>query len=80
MGLYFAALSETVLEAIMRLLQVLVKLRRAVYGLRMHCQTVVKQRCSPVKIRFLTKKFLLFSGDYAMLSVLSWKNRGIRFK
>ena len=57
MGLYFAALSETVLEAIMRLLQVLAKLRRAVYGLRMHCQTVVKQRCSPVKIRFLTKKF-----------------------
>ena len=51
------ALSETVLEAIMRLLQVLAKLRRAVYGLRMHCQTVVKQRCSPVKIRFLTKKF-----------------------
>ena len=45
------------LEAIMRLLQVLAKLRRAVYGLRMHCQTVVKQRCSPVKIRFLTKKF-----------------------
>lgn len=36
MGLYFAALSETVLEAIMRLLQVLAKLRRAVYGLRMH--------------------------------------------
>ena len=57
MGLYFAALSETVLEAIMRLLQVLAKLRRAVYSLRMHCQTVVKQRCSPVKIRFLTKKF-----------------------
>ena len=57
MGLYFAALSETVLEVLMRLLQVLVKLRRAVYGLRMHCQTVVKQRCSPVKIRFLTKKF-----------------------
>ena len=57
MGLYFATLSETVLEAIMRLLQVLAKLRRAVYGLRMHCQTVVKQRCSPVKIRFLTKKF-----------------------
>ena len=51
------ALSETVLEVLMRLLQVLVKLRRAVYGLRMHCQTVVKQRCSPVKIRFLTKKF-----------------------
>ena len=57
MGLYFAALSETVLEAIMRLLQALAKLRRAIYGLRMHCQTVVKQRCSPVKIRFLTKKF-----------------------
>lgn len=56
-GLYLAALSETVLEAIMRLLQALAKLRRAVYGLRMHCQTVVKQRCSPVKIRFLTKKF-----------------------
>ena len=56
-GLYFAALSETVLEVLMRLLQVLAKLRRAVYGLRMHCQTVVKQRCSPVKIRFLTKKF-----------------------
>ena len=56
MGLYFAALSETVLEVLMRLLQVLAKLRRAVYGLRMHCQTVVKQRCSPVKIR-LTKKF-----------------------
>ena len=57
MGLYFAALSETVLEAIMRLLQVLAKLRRAVYGLRVHCQTVVKQRCSSVKIRFFTKKF-----------------------
>ena len=57
MGLYFAALSETMLEVLMRLLQVLAKLRRAVYGLRMHCQTVVKQRCSPVKIRFLTKKF-----------------------
>lgn len=35
----------------------LAKLRRAVYGLRVHCQTVVKQRCSSVKIRFLTKKF-----------------------
>ena len=57
MGLYFAALSETVLEAIMRLLQALAKLRRAIYGLRMHCQTVVKQRCSPVKIRFLTKMY-----------------------
>ena len=64
MGLYFAALSETVLEVLMRLLQVLAKLRRAVYGLRMHCQTVVKQRCSPVKIRFLRKnlkKTLSFS-------------------
>ena len=56
-GLYLAALSETMLEVLMRLLQVLAKLRRAVYGLRVHCQTVVKQRCSPVKIRFLTKKF-----------------------
>lgn len=55
--MYLAALSETMLEVLMRLLQVLAKLRRAVYGLRMHCQTVVKQRCSPVKIRFLTKKF-----------------------
>ena len=57
-GLYLAALSETMLEVLMRLLQVLAKLRRAVYGLRVHCQTVVKQRCSPVKIRFFgTKKF-----------------------
>lgn len=55
--LYLAALSETMLEVLMRLLQVLAKLRRAVYGLRVHCQTVVKQRCSSVKIRFLTKKF-----------------------
>ena len=45
------------LEVLMRLLQMLAKLRRAVYGLRVHCQTVVKQRCSSVKIRFLTKKF-----------------------
>ncbi len=57
MGLYFAALSETVLEALLRLLQWMAKLFRTVHGLRMHCQTVVKQRCSPVKIRFLTKKF-----------------------
>nr|WP_158577960.1 MULTISPECIES: spore cortex biosynthesis protein YabQ [unclassified Butyricicoccus] len=56
-GLYLAALSETMLEVLMRLLQMLAKLRRAVYGLRVHCQTVVKQRCSSVKIRFLTKKF-----------------------
>ena len=57
MGLYFAALSETVMETLLRLLQALVELHRTVHGLRMHCQTVVKQRCSPVKIRFLTKKF-----------------------
>ena len=57
MGLYFAALSETVLEALRRLLQGMAKLQRAVHGLRVHYQTVVKQRCSPVKIRFLTKKF-----------------------
>ena len=55
--MYLAALSETMLEVLMRLLQMLAKLRRAVYGLRVHCQTVVKQRCSSVKIRFLTKKF-----------------------
>ena len=55
-GFYFAALSETVLDAIIRLLR-RAKLRRAVYGTRMRCQTVVKQRCSPVKIRVLTKKF-----------------------
>ncbi len=57
MGLYLAALSETVLETLLRLLQAFAKLRRAVHGLRMHCKTVVKERCSPVKIRFLAKKF-----------------------
>ena len=75
MGLYFAALSETVLEAIMRLLQVLAKLRRAVYGLRMHCQTVVKQRCSPaqrcVRAGGLTRKirclFWCLFGVYLVL-------------
>ncbi len=72
MGLYFAALSETVLEAIMRLLQALAKLRRAVYGLRMHCQTVVKQRCSAVKIRFLTKKF---EKDSYLITQKRYKNK-----
>ena len=72
--LYFAALSETMLEVLMRLLQVLAKLRRAVYGLRVHCQTVVKQRCSSVKIRFLTKKFkktLFFFAERYKIKLVS---------